>query len=58
MTDSREGRWDVTEMNFYDETNDYLYFTAARSVNVGSDVETEQGKRQVFRVKSCKEPQA
>lgn len=52
LTDSREGRWAVTGMNFYDEKNDFLYFTAARSVDVGSDEKTEQRKRHVFRVQS------
>lgn len=51
LTDSRSNRWTVSELNFYDETNDFLYFTAARSTKVGSDETTEQRKRQVFRVK-------
>ena len=50
LTDSRDGRWAVTELNFLDSKNDFLYFTAARSVKVGSDKETEQHKRQIFRV--------
>ena len=51
LTDSREGRWAVTSLNFFDEQNGFLYFTAARSVSVGSDAKTEQRKRQIFRVK-------
>ena len=52
LTDSRDDRWVVTALNFFDESSDFIYFTAARSVVVGNDEKTEQRKRQIFRVKS------
>ena len=52
LTDSRQERWAAIRLEFYDQQNDYLYFTAARSTATGSDEETEQHKRQIFRVKS------
>ena len=54
LTDSREARWTAEWLDFYDEQNDFLYFTAARSAAVGDDETTEQHKRQIFRVKGLR----
>ena len=51
MTDSRADRWVVTALNFFDEETDHIYFTAARSIETGSDEKTEQRKRHIFREK-------
>ena len=51
LTDSRDTRWTAEWLDFYDEKNDFLYFTGARSTVIGDDESTEQHKRQIFRVK-------
>ena len=43
LTDSRDDRWVVTALNFFDESSDFIYFTAARSVAVGNDEKTLTG---------------
>ncbi|CAG5099345.1 Oidioi.mRNA.OKI2018_I69.XSR.g16466.t1.cds [Oikopleura dioica] len=54
LTDSVDGEWTVTELNFHDTKNNFLYFTAAR----GADIKTEY-KRHVYRVKTdVNSPQA
>jgi len=47
LTDSIDEKWTVTDLNFLDTKNNYLYFTAAR----GAEAKTEF-KRHVYRVRT------
>lgn len=52
LTNSNEHQWVATSVDFYDPATDNVYFTAARSTNVGDHETTEQYKRQQFTVSS------
>ena len=50
LTDSVSEKRVATQLDFYDLERNVLYFSAARSTNVGDHKTTEQYKRQVFSI--------
>ena len=42
LTNSNEHQWVATSVDFYDAATKQVYFTAARSTNVGDHKKTEQ----------------